>query len=272
MKLIRQFIYFVYQQSISCIFPIAIFITLAISKVIDPPLIHRYDFILIICVLIQIMMVVSGLESKEELKVISIFHVIGLGLELYKVHMGSWAYPEPAWAKVFGVPLYSGFMYASVASYLCQSWSRLKLRLHGWPSAVWTALIGCGIYLNFFTHHYLYDMRWILTALLIVVFYRTYVEFSVKEVTYRMPLVLSFVLIGFLIWIAENIATFLGAWQYPYQRLAWSFVDFGKISSWFLLVIISFIIVAQLKHVKESLRRGEPEGLMAGETKNGLNA
>ena len=32
-----------------------------------------------------------------------------------------------------------------------------------------------------------------------------------------MPLVLSFVLIGFFIWIAENIATFFSAWEYPNQ-------------------------------------------------------
>ncbi|MDR6226802.1 uncharacterized membrane protein YoaT (DUF817 family) [Desmospora profundinema] len=75
-----------------------------------------------------------------------------------------------------------------------------------------------------------------------------------------MPLALSFIFIGFFIWIAENIATFLGAWQYPNQQDVWSWVHLGKISSWFLLVIISFVIVAQLKHLKES---------RAGRKKNG---
>ncbi|EEM82841.1 hypothetical protein bthur0011_31740 [Bacillus thuringiensis serovar huazhongensis BGSC 4BD1] len=69
-----------------------------------------------------------------------------------------------------------------------------------------------------------------------------------------MPLVLSFFLIGFFIWIAENIATFFGAWQYPNQREAWSLVHLSKISSWFLLVVISIMIVTQLKHLKESKR------------------
>lgn len=68
--------------------------------------------------------------------------------------------------------------------------------------------------------------------------------------TYRMPLVLAFAIVGFFIWLAENIATFLGAWQYPDQHGRWELVGSGKISSWFLLVIISVIIVAQLKHVK----------------------
>lgn len=45
----------------------------------------------------------------------------------------------------------------------------------------------------------------------------------------------------------------IGAWQYPDQQMKWTLVHLGKISSWFLLVIISFVIVAQLKHVKEAL-------------------
>lgn len=60
----------------------------------------------------------------------------------------------------------------------------------------------------------------------------------------------GFFIVGFFIWIAENIATFLGAWKYPDQHEAWHLVGFSKISSWFLLIIISVIIVAQLKHVK----------------------
>ena len=64
-----------------------------------------------------------------------------------------------------------------------------------------------------------------------------------------MPLVLSFVLIGFFIWIAENIATYFGAWVYPNQAKQWAIVGPAKISSWMLLVIISFIIVAALKEI-----------------------
>ncbi|MCY7743864.1 DUF817 domain-containing protein, partial [Bacillus licheniformis] len=47
-------------------------------------------------------------------------------------------------------------------------------------------------------------------------------------------LALSFVLIGFFIWIAENIATFFGAWTYPNQTSTWSLVHVGKVSSWLL--------------------------------------
>jgi uncharacterized membrane protein YoaT (DUF817 family) len=65
-----------------------------------------------------------------------------------------------------------------------------------------------------------------------------------------MPLVLAFALIGFFIWVAENISTFLGAWRYPNQIGAWALVHIGKWSSWSLLTIMSFIIVVELKHIK----------------------
>jgi len=47
------------------------------------------------------------------------------------------------------------------------------------------------------------------------------------------------------------MATFFGAWVYPNQQSAWASVSTGKISSWGLLVIVTFILVADLKHVRE---------------------
>jgi len=64
-----------------------------------------------------------------------------------------------------------------------------------------------------------------------------------------MPLNVAFVLIGFFIWAAENIATFFGAWIYPYQAKQWAIVGPAKITSWMLLVIISLVIVASLKEI-----------------------
>lgn len=129
----KQLFYFGYEQAKSCLFPVIIFLTLAITKMVEVPFIARYDLILYICLLTQILMVVFKFETFDEVKVIGVFHLIGLALELYKVHMGSWSYPEEAITKFFGVPLYSGFMYASVASYMCQAWRRLELRLVNWP-------------------------------------------------------------------------------------------------------------------------------------------
>ncbi|MFU1794344.1 DUF817 domain-containing protein [Paenibacillus azoreducens] len=245
-----QLLHFGYQQAMSCIFPVMIFGTLAISKWLNVPFIYRYDLILLVLIAAQYLMYRSGLETLDEIKVICVFHIIGLALELYKVQMGSWSYPEQGYSKLFGVPLYSGFMYASVASYMCQVWRRLKMDMTGWPGMVPASALGAAIYLNFFTHHFIPDFRWWLMALVAIVFWKTWIHYTVRTKTYRMPLTIAFLLVGFFIWLAENIATFFGAWKYPNQQEIWQPVGFGKISSWFLLVIISVIIVAQLKFVK----------------------
>lgn len=266
----RHFInllHFGYQQACSCLFPLVIFLALAVTKFVEIPFIPRYDLILFVCLATQILMIVFKYETIDELKVICVFHLIGLALELYKVHMGSWGYPEEGWTKLFGVPLYSGFMYASVASYMCQAWRRFDLRIINWPKSWLVVILSAAIYFNFFTHHFIADLRWMLKVLVILLFFRTYIYFTVNKTTYPMPVSLSFVLIGFFIWIAENIATFFGAWAYPNQIQAWSLVHIGKISSWLLLVIVSFMIVAQLKRIKgngkkqRSYKRSRPKSV-----------
>jgi uncharacterized membrane protein YoaT (DUF817 family) len=42
-------------------------------------------------------------------------------MEIFKVHMGSWAYPEAPPFKVFDVPLFPGFMYASGGSFIARA-------------------------------------------------------------------------------------------------------------------------------------------------------
>lgn len=249
-RALKQLICFGWQQALACVFPVAIFVSLAMTKMIELPLLPRYDWLLLICLFMQWVMVRTGLETSDELKVITVFHLIGLALELFKVQMGSWSYPEAGFTKIFGVPLYSGFMYASVASFLCQAWRRLKVELVNWPSFAVVVPLAAAIYLNFFTHHFWIDIRWYLSGLVLIVFWKSWVLYKVNGIRYRMPLALSFVLIGFFIWIAENIATYFSAWEYPNQKDTWSLVHVGKVSSWLLLVIVSFLIVATLKLVK----------------------
>lgn len=205
---------------------------------------------------LQIALVLARIETFDEVKVIALFHLLGMALELFKTSpsIRSWSYPEPGVFKIGNVPLYSGFMYAAVGSYMCQAWRILDLELTGYPSSRISGPLAGAIYLNFFTHHWIADLRWVLAALVLLVFRRTWVLFTVTTTRRRMPLALSFLLIGFFIWVAENIATYFGAWAYPNQRAGWRLVGLGKISSWALLVILSFILVADLKHLKA--RRG----------------
>jgi uncharacterized membrane protein YoaT (DUF817 family) len=177
--------------------------------------------------------------------------MIGMGLELFKTSpaVQSWSYPEAAFFRLRTVPLYSGFMYASVASYIMQAWRIFDLRMVNFPRFWVSVGLSAAIYANFFTNHYVADIRWILAAAVLIVFWRARVNFTVTTKERSMPVVLAFLLIGFFIWVAENIATFFGAWVYPNQAQKWAIVGPAKISSWMLLVIISFIIVAALKQI-----------------------
>jgi uncharacterized membrane protein YoaT (DUF817 family) len=250
LKFTQKLLHFGYQQALCCIFPVGIFITMAITKYVEVPHISRYDVILLVCIAIQAFMLLTKLESFDEFKVIGLFHFIGLGLELYKVHMGSWSYPGEAWSKIADVPLYSGFMHASVASYICQAWRRFDLRFIGWPKLWITFPIAGFIYVNFFTNHYVWDYRYVMIVVIVGVFWKSTVHFQLVQHVYRMPVVLSFLFIGFFIWIAENVLTFFGAWVYPNQEITWNVVHWGKITSWSLLVIISIVIVVNLKQIK----------------------
>ncbi|WP_214823678.1 DUF817 domain-containing protein [Exiguobacterium algae] len=246
---IRYLFIFAYEQALSCIFPVAIFGALAVTKWVDLP-IPRYDVLLIWCLLVQVILVKTGLETMEEVKVISWFHVIGLGLELFKVQMGSWSYPDEAFTMVWGVPLYAGFMYASVGSYVVQSWRRLDLEFTKMPPPMLAFGLGLAIYFNFFWHHIWLDLRWLLIGLIFLAFGRAVVTYRLDDRVFRMPVVLAFFLIACFIWLAENIVTFYNGWAYPGQLNGWSIVDLGKLSSWFLLVIISILLVAWQKRIK----------------------
>lgn len=214
--------------------------------------IPRYDALLVIALIIQAGMLWSGLETWDELKAISLFHLLGFGLEAYKTSAGirSWSYPDFAYTKLLGVPLFSGFMYAAVGSYIIQAWRLLHLRVVHHPPHWMAGLVALAIYANFFTHHYIGDYRWHLAAIALGLYARTTVIFRPDQQDRQMPLLLSFVLIGFFVWLAENIATFFKIWSYPHQLGAWATVHVSKWSSWSLLVIMTFTIVSNLKHIR----------------------
>lgn len=254
-RLLLEFLYFGIKEARACLF-VGLFFTavFAVPKAGIAGL-PRYDVLLIIALGIQAWMVWTKLETMDELKAICLFHVVGFALEVFKTSSGikSWAYPDFGYTKLFGVPLFSGFMYAAIGSYIIQAWRLLELRVQHHPPYWMATLIALLIYANFFTHHYLGDYRWYITACALGLYARATVVFRPYDRERRMPLLLAFVLIGFFIWLAENISTFFGIWKYPNQIGAWSTVHLGKWSSWSLLVIMTFTIVANLKHVKQRI-------------------
>lgn len=217
--------------------------------------IPRYDSLLLFALLVQVWMVSTRIETIAELKAISVFHVVGFALEVFKTSgaIQSWSYPDFAYTKLFGVPLFSGFMYAAVGSYIIQAWRLFDLRIQHHPPYWMATLIALLIYVNFFTHHYIGDYRWYLAACALGLYARSTVLFRPLDRDRKMPLLLAFLLIGFFIWLAENISTFFGIWRYPNQMGAWSTVHLGKWSAWSLLVMMTFTIVVHLKHIRSKI-------------------
>ncbi|WP_413711319.1 DUF817 domain-containing protein [Rhizobium sp. Rhizsp82] len=215
----------------------------------------RYDLLLVIALAIQAAMVLTKLETLDELKAITLFHLIGFALEVFKTSSSiqSWSYPDFGYTKLFGVPLFSGFMYAAIGSYVIQAWRVLDLRVRHHPPYWMATLAATAIYANFYTHHYIGDYRWYIAACTLGLYARTTVIFRPYDRDRRMPLLIAFVLIGFFIWLAENVHSFLGLWQYPNQIGGWSVVHIGIWSSWSLVVVMTFTIVANLKHFKERI-------------------
>ncbi len=251
---IWEFFVFGIKEARASIFAGSFFVLLFLSNYLPLYGLARYDFLFIATVLIQVFMYFAKLETRDEVKAIFLFHVIGLVLELYKTHpaIGSWSYPEDAFFKIGTVPLYSGFMYSAIGSYMMQAWKVHNLELKKYPPYSWMLILCAAIYINFFTNHFVYDIRYILIPAVFFVFWGTRVYFTTTARRW-MPLSVAFLLIAFFIWIAENISSFFGAFQYPDQVHVWNAVSTGKITSWFLMVIISFIIVAYLKHYKKDI-------------------
>ncbi|MEJ2125552.1 MAG: DUF817 domain-containing protein [Alphaproteobacteria bacterium] len=241
-----EFIRFGMKEAWACLFG-GIMVVLLISTHLlypDSATLARYDFLLLAAVITQIALLYFRLETPTEAAVILIYHITGTVMEIFKVSAGSWIYPEPSLVRIFGVPLFTGFMYAAIGSYLFRIWRLLDLRFSDHPP-LWTlALLSIAIYINFFTHHYFMDIRYVLFAATGLLFWRTRVYFRPWKKWRSMPLLLGFVLVALFIWFAENIGTFSKVWLYPHQVGAWHFVALPKLGSWFLLMIISYSLVA----------------------------
>ena len=204
----------------------------------------RYDLITLMAVLIQALMLLFKLETWDEARIILIFHIVGTVMEVFKTHMGSWIYPEASVLNIMGVPLFSGFMYACVGSYIARVWRIFDFRFDRFPPLKWQAVLAVLAYINFFAHHYLPDIRWALFVGVILLYGRTMIWFKVDETHRPMPLIIGLFLVALFIWFAENLGTYARAWSYPGQEAGWHMVSPAKLGSWYLLILISFVLVA----------------------------
>jgi uncharacterized membrane protein YoaT (DUF817 family) len=254
-RFLLEFWYFGVKEARACLFVFLFFSAIFLmprNGILGLP---RYDALLLVAVAIQAWMLWAKLETLDELKAICVFHVVGFALEVFKTsgQIQSWSYQDFGYTKLFNVPLFSGFMYAAVGSYIIQAWRLFDLRVQHHPPYWLATLTALAIYANFFTHHFIGDYRGYIAAFVLGLYARSFVIYRPLDRDRKMPLLLSFVLIGFFIWLAENISTFFKIWQYPNQMGGWSSVHIGKWGSWSLLVIMTITIVAHLKHIKASV-------------------
>jgi uncharacterized membrane protein YoaT (DUF817 family) len=77
-----------------------------------------------------------------------------------------------------------------------------------------------------------------------ILYWRCTVWFKSDRKVRGLPMLVGFALVALFIWFAENIGTFSHAWIDPSQHNGWILVSPAKMGSWFLLMIISFVLVS----------------------------
>jgi len=238
----------------SSFFWVNFFLCLIVAKYITTFGLHRADFMFFCVVAIQGILLRTKKETVAELKVIMVFHLLWFAMEVFKSHpgIGSRAYPDIGRLHLRWVPLYSGFMYSAVWSFIFKGREELNIRFTNFPWMKRNVPIATLIYINFISHHFIPDFRWLLLFVSWCVSRRTKVRLTLEKKEYQLPVGLGLFLVGICIRVAENVATFLGARAYPNQMEWRAMVDLHKIISWRLLFIVSFVIVACYKQRKKS--------------------
>jgi uncharacterized membrane protein YoaT (DUF817 family) len=256
MGLLREFVAFGLKQAYACLFGGALLLGIGVTHLWYPVhALHRYDFLLLYALAIQGILLVTRLESPQEALVILVFHALATAMEVFKTSdaIQSWRYPEAFSLGIANVPLFAGFMYSAVGSYIARIWKIFDFRFDGYPRRGGTLVLALLIYVNFFTHHFAWDLRWVLFLVIAGMFWRVTIYFRVIGEYRSMPLLLGWALVALFIWLAENAATFGSAWVYPNQAGGWRPVGAAKLGSWYLLMILSFVLVS-LAHAPKASR------------------
>ena len=248
-----EFLMFGIKQGWACLFGGAMLALLLATHLWWPEKapIARYDFLVVGALAIQAAMLAFKLESWEEARVILVFHIVGTIMELFKTQHGSWIYPEDSLLRIGMVPLFSGFMYAAVGSYIARVQRIFHIRVRGYPPLWTTWVLAAAIYVNFFAHHWLPDIRLVLFVATALLFGQGWFWFTADRARLKMPLLLGYFLVALFIWFAENLGTFGRAWIYPGQEAGWEMVSLAKLGSWYLLMIISVVLVSLVHRPEE---------------------
>ena len=253
----------------SALFGILLLLAFVLTYQINWPVagIYRYDLLLVYALIIQIFLIYFKLETPREVGVIAIFHIMAMVMELFLTHpkIGSWHYPEQAVFRIENVPLFSGFMYSAVGSFIARGLRLFDISFTHFPNLIWVGLLAFSSYANFFTKFFVPDIRNILFMMSIILFWQTKISIqihnknnvrlgSTKE--YQLPFLPLLLFLAFLVWLAENIATFTNIWHYPSQEGLWHIIGWGKLGSWYLLLMLS-LYLALIVSGKTTINRSD---------------
>ena len=264
---LHEFLWFGLKQAWACIFGALLLAGILLTHLWYPDIpLARYDFLVFYAVAIQVSLFFLKLESWREICVILLFHLMATAMELFKTSeaIGSWSYPENSFLRIGSVPLFTGFMYSAIGSYMARAWRGFHFSFTGFPPLWLAGIIAVLAYANFFTHHYFFDIRWPLIIAGAFAFWKTRIHFKPKNLELHMPLLLGFCLVAFFIYIAENLGTVARAWQYPGQENGWKPVHFSKFTAWYLLMQLSFILIYSLRQLESKLGVQGPEKIIPG--------
>ena len=132
---IAELVMFTLKQAWACLFGALMLAGLIISNQIwnNAWAVQRHDALVIYAITLQALFLILKLETLAEARVILLFYLTGTAMEIFKVNAGSWAYPEPALLKLWDAPLFSGFMYASVGSFITRVIRIFDMRFAPYP-------------------------------------------------------------------------------------------------------------------------------------------
>ncbi len=248
---------FSFKAASAALFGILLLIAFAFTSSMDSQEFYgffRYDYLLLYALIIQACLLYLKLESWAEAKVIALFHVMAMGMEIFLTHpqIASWQYPQPAVFKIMTVPLFAGFMYSAVGSFFARSLRLYQVsfeKLPGFSNMLALAVLS---YINFMSKFFVPDIRLLLFAWSGVIFWKTKIRFQLQQHQIQLPMLPVLVILAFIIWIAENISTFNKIWLYPSQVDTWHMVGWGKMGSWYLLLLLSLVLVLKILGKRDS--------------------
>src|SRR5690349_6441748 len=96
------------KQAWAAIFGGLLLAAIIFTSLVDLPWLSQYDWLFLFALAIQAVLLLTKLEKPYEVLTILVFHLVGLGMELFKTSalIGSWEYPGQPVFRLGAVPLF----------------------------------------------------------------------------------------------------------------------------------------------------------------------